>query len=1259
MSNYINKYIKYKNKYLYLKNNNNLLGGFHNKDEILNDNDIYCGNTHTIVPHKKQMVKFLDIVEKKLLSVLQQKTNEMTIVEEGTKKSRLIKKIKEIQEQIQYMCDDKDKNYCNDTTRFTTSYGPDNKTLMDKYHNGEFKVVFKNLLLDIKPITFLSNNFYPIEEPNFVVYIKIKIYRIEYNFEIYKNITNDNPPVYYLLTPIYELNKTDIPIDLKEKSVSYPLFDSHYINLYNDRRRYIIEGYILANNQEKLINIIKMYYSFYQEAFAKWIHNFVNYTLIAIIHHESFKVMDAFTISNNYNIYYDIYQKILTLNISHEEHIQINKTLINCITNDDEINGDSFEIINLILHDILPIKKELIDTYNCGKINYLAQILIKDTTKLFTNNLKELNKYLNFSHNQIFLSIIYELYNELYDFIILRQHVPEHDLLCILQSIYYYRIYNLSNVKNLINYELQFLTMGYTSIYTPNIMATSPLEKLYKSFSLAIPNYYNFKHTDIYSKIDVPKIDGTVKSNWPICGEITILNLINLLILNKSTGKLDFTLLPESTIDLLKDFYKRYDNIDNLKSPLVISEYMQILWNIPFPIIRIDGIIDTKYNVYHEYDGNISEKGAEIIPSYENICRILSYIFRLATDIYNYEGSELKSLNINSNTLKEIFEYVKSEYAREMVANYEYNESQDNVTINLKNLGIITLNKLHAEYNITQSCNNILIEMNYYVQNETNLIKMPLHYGYCGILGFDYIYTYNELSDEFIDFYIVMINNNFVLNFNTVHIILNYIFDKKPHEYEQIITKNEIYRNLFKYYEDYYQFFWEVQNENLIYRFINKIVLNTRPNNYIFDITSKKMTNIFIKCSLNIISQTDIEKYKLHFDFLQIFAFFNDTENEFPYFVTIKHFGTSEFSTFNVIFEKYDLFLYDCNEKFIICFLLDSDTSVEKIINDNMIEKFPNLLINLLSYKNIKTNSSYTKYKNYGNIVIKLINNFRYKLVPLNSDNILFISQIKIDDKQIQDNIIEKYIEYLCTEEINNEICKNFINNYNLILYIKQHNPIFTNDMFNDIMKYIANNINIYYDNKSMEYYMDFLLYLLRTKNISKEDIIIILNLYSLYIEKNPDILKKILVYIPLIDLSKTLKIKWNLIFSHIDELDIEITFEIVENIIELIFKTSYKIPKYDKLPQYDSNTLSKIWHNLLFVNTEPINYEKINLYFNLMDYDNTFPKYIAKYINFIKENYGTEIKPKLLENLDKILKNDKIEQSAITNIMTLYYYFT
>ena len=53
------------------------------------------------------------------------------------------------------------------------------------------------------------------------------------------------------------------------------------------------------------------------------------------------------------------------------------------------------------------------------------------------------------------------------------------------------------------------------------------LSYFYNNIAMSIPNYTIFKFAEPINKVNILKPNGTMLNNHPICGEITILNLIN------------------------------------------------------------------------------------------------------------------------------------------------------------------------------------------------------------------------------------------------------------------------------------------------------------------------------------------------------------------------------------------------------------------------------------------------------------------------------------------------------------------------------------------------------------------------------------------------------------------------------------------------------------------------------------------------------------------------------------------------------------
>ena len=1291
MSNYKNKYLKYKNKYKELKNNK-LFGGFHEYDneEIIKNNDIYCLESHSIVPYKNQMIKFLDIVEKKLTDDLAFKENEQkffidTPDEKYNKsiKSRNSKRINAIRRKIEEMCIDKDKNYCKDTTTFTMSHGKEYNDLETLYLNKEFKIELKKLFFNMKPITFLSSNFYPIEEPNFIVYIERTINEELYYFEIYKNITHDDVVItYYLLTSAYRLVKQeDRPENLKEKIASYP-FIENMLHINNLDNRIHVEGFILAYNLDKLTNIFKMYALMVPDIFSKWISNFLTFKLPStLIHYESFIVMDAFIISNNYHIYNNIYKNFILPEydntITPQNHEQINKFLIDKINKDENIlvNIMSIPVLFTIINKISIFTKfimdNLINAYNCSKINFLANNITKDTSTLFTRNLKNLNKYLNFTKNQIYISIILELYNELYYFLILTHYILRDDLLCILNSIYYHRIYNLSNVKNLINYESQFSITNIQEMYIPSDKKKDEIiifgikfyiEKLKKLYNtaLSLPHYYSFKDSDAFCKIDVPKPDGTIKYRWTICGENTILNLINLLILDKITGKLDYKLLPECTINSLKDFYKKYDTIEKLKLQLVISEFAKILWNIPFEMIVVDDIVDINHTVYSEYDVKNITSGTEIRPSYQNICRILIHIFGLedvdGLNIYNYENSKLKSFNINNMTLRIILEQINSSYAKEMVNNYSCNMA-DITEVNFKNLGIIKMEKLHSNYNLTESPNKILEDSSYYTTISTKILEndlpknqLVLHCGYCGILSYDYIYNFYVLSSDFLNFFnTTLINKRYELNFYNAHIILNYIFDNNREIYNQIIKENQMYYDLFKYYESYYESYYKILNYDtkiLICLFINKVILVNTLEHYIYDINTQSAIMLFYDC-LFMVQNKDINIYLSHFNLSKIHTFYNNIH----------------INIFFIIFSKCNsvLSLFDFNEEFVIFLLIETNNPQIYLTDERLKIKFPNLLINMLSNHKFFNLIKSTNILKYIDIINKLINDINYDVdeLKLNFSPIInIISQLKIENITKKNKINEKYIEYLRSNVIFDYV-SNFIVNYNIILYINLQNPNFHDDNYNDILLKILHSKQILHQTPDIiDIYINLILYLLDIQKKPIEEIVLhleaIAKLNQSYFLTKSDIINKILEYISYLELlKKTPDIAWHLILIEPSKINIPITDEVVEVLLLYYINREFNsnIPEYSDLLPIFKDKIFYVLNKYLVENNDDYLLTIIILF------DNHIIKvmsYMKEYITFINKIFGSDITKylKVQKNLIKNIKNENNQFYANKNFI-------
>ena len=1092
---YQEKYVKYKNKYLKLKNNK-MYGGFHDIDGISYDDDIYCKDKQEIVPYKKQIIKMLDILQIKLEIEIQQKKEEtlqhnnmynQREINEKTKKCEnyditsinpLIvkeclefKKYNEQKEKNQKIIEQliknynkidnksKNDNYCDTKIPdiLSTLYNHIYKDSISEYVNSEdFKCTFEDLFFNMSPINFLSETFYPITYPNFTVYRERIINGTRYYFEIYTNIINELPIQYYLLTDLYTLILTDKPDELIKKKLEFPLLSEEKFNTHEiyDNNRYIIEGFVLTYDLEKMKNILKMYFLHVPVEFKKWIKYFLSFNLsdLTLVHNESFNIMDTFIISNNYNIYFEnIYINILSLDTSLINLTKQEDTLIKAYFKEkiSDLRYNIYEdskvkhpIINMILATIEPIQEQLINAYNCGKINDSAKTTIKNTSKLFTNKLKELNEYLKFTRTQILTLIVSELYNEIYDFLVLSKIIIPYDLLCILNSIYYYRIYNLPNIKNLINYQSQFSISFLHDMYEPVINSENDIDKyvnnkndeqseiilkiFYNNIAMKIPNYIMFKYTDSINKLNIVKSDGTMLNNHPICGEITILNLINLLIVDND--KLNFELLPSSTIPQLLDFYREYNTLDKLKSNFVINKFANILWKIPFDLIN--NRLDKKTDVYLHYDSD-NKNGVEIRPSYENICRILIYLFNIEDlNIYNYEGTILKSLNIDSETLKKIFSYIdiKSYYVDEIIKVYEYvDKGNGSIAINLKKFGILSLNKNHSEYNLSSSNNYLLTNLKHYTGKKTNFAplkdrliqgdKFYLHSSYCGIMATDYIFTHlnnnlylnNETRIKFLKKLLII--HNYDVSYDDIFTILNKFFDIDYDTYRIVNDRINIFNFIALYKLD--------NLTKMETNFIKKIIL--------------KYNELGIKIIDTIDTSTNSE---LLFNFIDKCDSSN-IRSYFPYEISIEtfekmlHLSIYSFLYFNKFTTNFNLSLIDFSEN-IIFKMFKYNYNINDLNyneDDNSLsDKYPNLLINIIKSDDIEM-------EHYSNIINILCDNYGYNInrIEFNLEIFTKLSQITIENDESKHFIITEYIRFIEHEISNPEILINMIINYNLL----------------------------------------------------------------------------------------------------------------------------------------------------------------------------------------------------------------------------------
>ena len=1113
---YKDKYEKYKNKYIKLKNN--IFGGYYDNSKITFNNEIYCNDKNDrysdifpITPHKNKMIEILSILINKIDNEICDKEDENN----PKKNNKKLTNLKRIKDNIIKKIEKGD--YCIDDLKFEF-LNNDYIIEIKKYIKSDnFVKAFKDLAYEIRPINFISDNFYPILETNFNIYFTKTFEISQHIFPIYThNSENIENPKNYLLTPEYDLIEYNFVDDYIRQplnnNICYPLFTEEYnyrddelpyardkdnicntetgdnLTLINscdslekndtkipyiyDKKRLLVEGMILMNDNNKFINIIKMFYLNIKKEFKTWIRKFITFKMKTsiLLYNDSFIVMDAFIISNTYHVYLNkLYMKVGYLDLKLKK-TSFKKDLSNKEYNIINEYKSNDELLQIIIDTIRPIEDILVNTYNCCKINYLMLRVLRTLSEDdYREKIENLNIYLKYTKNQILTALIEELYNELYDFNELKSKTLYFDLLCILNSIYYYRIYNLPFIKNLINYQVQFSVNKLEECYIKDEFkdynediindydffdstihnATHILKIYYNEYinTNKIPGYINFLYTDLNFKINIIKPDKSVSINHSLCGENTIINLLNLLILNKDTEELDYRLLPETTIPELVEFYKKYNTINLFKNKDVIEEYVAILSHIKFKIIfNKDGTIDTKYDIYTHYtekDGTMID-GVEITPSYMNICRMFIYLFGLDIDIQD----------INEDTLKNIFKIIKdSYYAQEMAEKYIYSSDNDSVKITLDYLGTINMHSDHSLYNINSDTNivNILEYLNLYsgTINETtheifNLIddkknsKLPLHYGYCGIIYSNYIYQYFFHTllniDSMMDF-LLKIVEYYDVAFKDLIEILILIYDKNYELYKKITSIT--HKNMFYYIANY------ADNTDVdLIDFINLYLRDyyRTKDNFIDTITTNNELILLIEYIRNMESD-EIQKYIP--DGMLYTIFDKDISPEFLYS--------------SILFNKFNLFLHNLKKEQILnCFI--NNYNFNFLIKEDdcqLITKFPELLNDVIINDKINYKSE---------IITILIEHYHYDIDDINlyDFNILMnILNLHLS-YSIKLKINEKYIDLLLDPTINNpDIIKNIreiimaiLHSNNLIEMINEKDKAIIHKILENIKNY-------------------------------------------------------------------------------------------------------------------------------------------------------------------------------------------------------------
>ena len=409
----------------------------------------------------------------------------------------------------------------------------------------------------------------------------------------------------------------------------------------------------------------------------------------SIINYKHFTLFDVFIISNEYDTYYSMQtMKLPTVNFSIYDdkyyRDKKNETFLTYVKNqidkNDSINSEDYKI-EIENYDIIKkmfwekIKTNQNIIFFLYTYNYLV-LLNKQNSLNNIENIEKLNKKLKYNRTQVSKLICLDLYNEIIENNSIFKNYNTN-IKILLNILYYKTIYNLDKIKNLINYSNQFNYLKKKSqLYDVNEKYESYLPEHYnksrinsgiieyrdfynKIFNSSVINYNPYDSTDYYMNIKKYNKDGTPTEikNVGSCGEILIFNIINLLIYDKDN--INPTFLPVNTKPELKEFYKD-KKIELFNTKNITEEFIPLLHNIPFVKIGDSSVYNHKYEV-----GGQIIRGAEIIPTYINICRILGALFGVNIDDGN-------SIICNYDVLKDIFNSFSGETKRILVDNFNF-----------------------------------------------------------------------------------------------------------------------------------------------------------------------------------------------------------------------------------------------------------------------------------------------------------------------------------------------------------------------------------------------------------------------------------------------------------------------------------------------------------------------------------------------------------------------------------------------------------
>ncbi len=433
-----------------------------------------------------------------------------------------------------------------------------------------------------------------------------------------------------------------------------------------------------------------------------------------------------------------------------------------------------------ILEKIQESKEMLTSAYNFITLNHLysnfkTESFKKDNafkdsveeikfSKIFNETLSELNKYINYTSNQIFCLFFMDLLDDYLSFANL--YIPDEKelkvkyektdvkiklkkcLMNLLCSFYCYMIYNDGTIPKLINYQIQFRNFDeVTSVndasvsiglrvrdvrvdYSQNKRTKIEFLEAYQLiFGGKIDGFenYSFRENILYHSFKDPRgvtSDPEVGLGRPMCGEVTILNFMNFLLFNQTTKKIDYTYLPDVTqannIPLV-DFYRKYSDIKLYnKDKTLINTFFDFYKHIPFKIIpgldddvtdqwgnydSMYGLCVFKYNTQNTVGSDtFIDEGIELRCTYFNLLRVLSYVLKLEAplDFKNIEANYGNDAFL-TNALKQIVLLFKNPNVTSFVSDYSVDKTPKTIPLNVTFKGCYLMLGRHSEFHLIKS----------------------------------------------------------------------------------------------------------------------------------------------------------------------------------------------------------------------------------------------------------------------------------------------------------------------------------------------------------------------------------------------------------------------------------------------------------------------------------------------------------------------------------------------------------------------------